>query len=74
MLGEALTSRQFLVGGRLSVADFVLAGVLLGAEHFGLLADGPTPLVEYLDRLRSRPHFVRALEHTESFFLKRDSS
>ena len=74
VLAEALTGRQFLVGERLSVADFVLAGVLLGAEHFGLLPDGPPRLVGYLDGLRSRPHFVPALERTESFFLKRDSA
>ena len=71
---EALAGRQFLVGERLGVADVVLAGVLLGAEHFGLLPDGPLRLVEYLDGLRSRPHFVPALERTESFFLKRDSA
>ena len=40
----------------------------------GLLPDGPPRLVEYLDGLRSRPHFVPALERTESFFLKRDSA
>ena len=28
-------------------------------------------LVEYLDGLRGRPHFMPALERTESFFLKR---
>ena len=47
---------------------------LLGAEHFGLLPDGPPRLVEYLDGLRSRAHFVPSLERTESFFLKRDSA
>ena len=71
---DVLSGRQFLVGERLGVADVVLAGVLLGAEHFGLLPDGPPRLVEYLDGLRSRVHFVSALERTESFFLKRDSA
>ena len=74
VLAEALTGRQFVVGERLCVADFVLAGVLLGAEHFGLLPDGPPRLVEYLDGLRSRPQFVPSLERTESFFVKRDSA
>ena len=71
---EMLAGRQFLVGQQLGVADVVLAGVLLGAEHSGLLPDGPPQLIEYLDGLRSRPHFVAALERTESFFLKRDSA
>ena len=68
---EAVTGREFIVGDRLGAADIVLAGVLLGAEHFGLCADGPPALVEYLDGLRGRPHFMPALERTESFFLKR---
>ena len=71
---EALTGHRFLVGDRLGVADFVMAGVLMGAEHFGLFGDGPPRLVDYLDGLRSRPHFVTALERTESFYLKRDSA
>ena len=69
--GEAVAGRDFIVGDRLGAADIVLAGVLLGAEHFGLSAEGPPALVEYLDGLRSRPHFMPALERTESFFLKR---
>ena len=35
VLAEALTGRQFLVGERLGVADFVLAGVLLGLSTSG---------------------------------------
>ena len=69
-----LNGREFLVGERLGVADVVMAGVLLGAEHFGLADDGPPRLVEYLDALRARPHFMPALERTESFYLKRDSA
>jgi glutathione S-transferase len=71
---EALDGREFLVGERLGVADIVLAGVLLGAEHFGLFLDGPPRLVEYLGALRARPTFAVALQRTSSFYLVRGSA
>lgn len=67
---EALAGREFLVGDRLGVADVVLAGVLMGAEHFGLFDDGPERLAEYLVALRARPHFLTGLQRTESFYLR----
>jgi glutathione S-transferase len=66
---DALAGREFLVGDRLGVADVVLAGVLMGARHFGLVDDGPPRLAEYLDALRARPHFQTSLQRTESFYL-----
>lgn len=67
---QALDGREFFVGGRLGVADIVLAGVLLGAEHFGLSPDSPPSLADYLAGLRARPHFMDGLQRTQSFYLR----
>ena len=49
-----LQHRQFVVGDRVTVADFVLAYTLDWANEIGLLADCPT-LRAYIERMYSRP-------------------
>jgi glutathione S-transferase len=54
-LGEG----EYLVGGRFTVADVVVGGVLESARRFDLLPGSP-PLRAYLERLEARPAMQRA--------------
>jgi glutathione S-transferase len=51
---QHLQHRQFVVGDRVSVADFVLAYTLDWANEIGLLGDCPK-LRAYIERMYSRP-------------------
>jgi glutathione S-transferase len=51
---QHLQHREFVVGDRVSVADFVLAYTLDWANEIGLLSDCPN-LRAYLERMYSRP-------------------
>jgi glutathione S-transferase len=51
---QHLQHRQFVVGDRVTVADFVLAHTLDWANEIGLLGDCPN-LRAYIDRMYSRP-------------------
>lgn len=51
---QHLRHRQFVVGDRVSVADFVLAYTLDWANEIGLLSDCPN-LRAYIERMYSRP-------------------
>ncbi|HEX4108603.1 MAG TPA: glutathione S-transferase family protein [Solirubrobacteraceae bacterium] len=62
---QALKGREYLVGDSLTAADIVLAGVLLIAR-LGQQLEGLPILTAYLDRLRPRPAFQKALVVTES--------
>jgi glutathione S-transferase len=66
VIERALEGREYLVGGDLTVADIVTAGVLgLAARRTSLTAGCPG-ITAYLDRLTSRPAFRRAAAATES--------
>lgn len=56
---EMIGGRDFLVGDELSIADCYLFVMLTWAGKFHL--DLPAPLPAYLERLRARPAFQRAL-------------
>ena len=57
-----LAGRQFLVGGRFTVADAYLAWSLLLLRRGGVdIANWP-PLVDYLARIQARPHVTAAIE------------
>jgi glutathione S-transferase len=50
-----LREREFVVGDRASVADFVLAYTLDWGNEVGLLGDSPSS-VAYMERMYARPH------------------
>ena len=54
VIEEHMSGRQFIVGDRVSVADFVLAYTLDWANLVGLLADCPQ-LRRYLEHMYQRP-------------------
>jgi len=55
----ALESHDYLVGGRFTIADVVLGGVLESARRFELMPE-PAVLRDYLGRLDARPAKQRA--------------
>jgi glutathione S-transferase len=55
VLDQHLRGREYLVGDRVSVADFVAAYTLDWAGEFGLL-DGLPALRTYMERLYARPN------------------
>ena len=54
VVDEHLRGREFLVGERVSIADFVMAYTLDWGGEAGLLADSPT-LCAYVERMYARP-------------------
>jgi len=66
VIEHELDGQEFLVGGRLTVADIVTGGVLgLAARRTSLTGDWPR-ISAYVDRLTARPAFRRAAAATES--------
>jgi len=61
MLEERLQGREFLVGGRFTAADVVMASILHWAQGMGLLASFPA-LGAYTQRQLARPAARRALQ------------
>lgn len=60
---EALSDRDFLCGGRFTIADIAIAYALHLADAVVGLGHGFGPNARnYLDRMRSRPGFLRALD------------
>jgi glutathione S-transferase len=59
VLGEVLTSKEFLVGSRFSVADIVCGAVCLWAQRLGAFEEVPA-VSAWLLRLKARPAFQRA--------------
>jgi glutathione S-transferase len=53
-LEEGLAGNEYIVGGRFTVADIVLGGVLESARKYRLFPDSPA-LLAYLERLDTRP-------------------
>ena len=61
---EALDGDEFLVDGRLSVADIMVGTALLFTTRAGLFDQLPASLTEYTGHLSERPAFQRALQQT----------
>jgi len=59
VLSNALASKPFLLGEQFSAADVMIGSTLAWAQFMGLLEGHPT-LIEYVQRLSSRPAFQRA--------------
>jgi glutathione S-transferase len=53
-LENGLDGKDYIVGGRFTIADIVLGGVLESARKYKLFPDSPT-LLAYLERLDARP-------------------
>jgi len=53
-LEQALDGNEFIVGGRFTIADIVLGGVLESARKYGTSPNSPV-LLAYLERLDERP-------------------
>jgi glutathione S-transferase len=62
----ALGGSDYLVGGRFTVADVLVGGVLLFTRRFEIADELPANLRDYLERLTQRPARQRALERTTS--------
>ena len=60
-IANKLGDRPFILGDRISGADFGITYMVSMAERLGLLASWPT-LGAYLERNQSRPAFQRAIE------------
>jgi glutathione S-transferase len=60
-IGGALRGAEYLAGDRLMLADIQMAYPLEIAKQTGLLSNHRS-LLDYLDRLKSRAAFVRAVE------------
>jgi len=58
-LEEGLDGNEYIVGGRFTIADVVLGGVLESARKYRLFPDSPV-LLAYLERLDRRPAKQRA--------------
>ena len=58
---EPWFARDYLCAGRFTVADVSVAYALLLAEHLGLREELPVAACSYLDRLKERAGFQRAL-------------
>lgn len=65
-VGDQLADRPFLLGDALTAADIVLGGVLAVSQLAGVLDAAPAHVVDYLDRLKTRDAYARALARTES--------
>ena len=60
-IAQGLGEDGFLMGPQFTIADIQMSYVLEMARHAGLLSGHPA-LVGYLDRLKARPAFVKAVE------------
>lgn len=59
LIEDELAGKEYLVGGKFSVADVVAGGVLNFASHLGM-NDGFPNIAKYLERLNARPALLRA--------------
>ncbi|MGZ3275678.1 MAG: glutathione S-transferase family protein, partial [Caulobacteraceae bacterium] len=67
MIERRMEGREWAVGDRFSMADCAAAPALFYAE--GRVPFGERPhLVAYLDRLKARPSYARALKEAEPYF------
>jgi glutathione S-transferase len=68
-----LTGREWLVGGRFSVADLVMADVLRPVDRFDGLANYPGCRA-YVARATARPAFVKAYDDQMAHFAAADAA
>jgi glutathione S-transferase len=54
---DALADRDYLVGGRFSVADLITGSVMAWADDIGLIGEDLPNVRAYLGRLRARPGY-----------------
>ncbi len=59
IIEKELAGKEFIVGGRFSVADIIVAGALGFGAYLGM-NDGFTNCAAYLERLHARPAYVRS--------------
>ncbi len=62
VIAEILNTGPWLLGGRFSIADIYLASDLRIARAGELIAADLEPFASYLDRIGSRPAFLRAMK------------
>lgn len=62
LLDQALQDKRYLCADRFTVADISVAYALMLAEHVGLLAQCSESIQDYLQRLKQRPAFIKALQ------------
>ena len=61
VLDEKLTGKEYLVGNQFSAADIVVGYTVNAADQLGALPEECTALRAYVERLRQRPAFQKAL-------------
>ncbi len=62
-LAQSFGDNEFILGDKITAADIGVTYIVAMAERLGLLTDYPA-LRKYVDRMRARPAFLRALERT----------
>ncbi|GLR81333.1 glutathione S-transferase family protein [Azospirillum oryzae] len=67
-----LADREWLVGGRFSVADILMADVLRPVDRFGGLANHPH-CHDFVARATSRPSFAKAYDDQLAHFAAADA-
>jgi len=68
-----LTGREWLVGGRFSVADLLMADVMRQVERFDGLTNHPA-CDKYVKRLVARPAFMKAYDDQMAHFAAADAA
>ena len=59
-LARTLESREFLCGGKFTIADIAIAYALFLGEYLGFAKDYEPQVMDYLNRLKQRPAFIKA--------------
>jgi glutathione S-transferase len=74
-LERELGEREFLVGGRLTIADIALASPFVNLRHAGVAPERKRwpRLRAFLDRLHGRPSFKKLIEDETPIFGKRSA-
>ncbi|MEA1942885.1 MAG: glutathione S-transferase family protein [Pseudomonadota bacterium] len=70
-LEKTLSGRDWLAGGRFTLADIVMADALRLVDRFGELA-GHTASRAYIERATARPAFIKAHADQMDYFAKAD--
>jgi len=60
-LNKHLDGRQFLCGDRFTIADIAISYALYLGEKIGISQDYPSPVKQYLEQMKTRSAFIRAL-------------
>jgi glutathione S-transferase len=63
-VSDALSSGEYLVGGRFTVGDVLVGSTLAFTQRIGFADELPANLRDYIARLAQRPAYQRALERT----------